>query len=328
MTGDENGLLKLLVCPDERSVLGVHVIGTGGDRARPHRPGGDGARPRRARLPRHRGVQLRDVRGVLQGRRARRGEPDPRHVARPPRGRARRRRRRSRRRRRARSPRASSAAITPIRRSRCSTCASASSFSRSWRAISRSTAVAGDAELAGADALDRERPPGRRAEDAELGDLVLAGRDCLRHRLGGRHAAQQLARELVEARAGRARGDDHRDVRRRAARATPRAAAVGRLRRRRGRPSRARGSAAARRAAASCSASSRSITRVVGLRVGAVERREVEHVDEQPRALDVREEVVAEARRRRWRPRSGRGCRRSRAGGRRPRACRAPARAS
>ena len=30
MTGDENGLLKLLVCPDERSVLGVHVIGTGG----------------------------------------------------------------------------------------------------------------------------------------------------------------------------------------------------------------------------------------------------------------------------------------------------------
>ena len=35
---------------------------------------------------------------------------------------------------------------------------------------------------------------------------------------------------------------------------------------------------------------------VVGLRVGAVERREVEHVDEQPRALDVREEVVAEAR--------------------------------
>ena len=30
MTGDENGLLKLLVCPDERSILGVHVIGTGG----------------------------------------------------------------------------------------------------------------------------------------------------------------------------------------------------------------------------------------------------------------------------------------------------------
>jgi NAD(P) transhydrogenase len=30
MTGDEDGLLKLLVDPDERSVLGVHVIGTGG----------------------------------------------------------------------------------------------------------------------------------------------------------------------------------------------------------------------------------------------------------------------------------------------------------
>ena len=34
--------------------------------------------------------------------------------------------------------------------------------------------------------------------------------------------------------------------------------------------------------------------RVVGDRVRAVERREVEHVDEQPRALDVGEEVVAE----------------------------------
>ncbi len=33
---------------------------------------------------------------------------------------------------------------------------------------------------------------------------------------------------------------------------------------------------------------------VVGVGVGAVERREVEHVDEQPRALDVGEEVVAE----------------------------------
>ena len=34
---------------------------------------------------------------------------------------------------------------------------------------------------------------------------------------------------------------------------------------------------------------------MVRLGVGAVERREVEHVDEQPRALDVGEEVVAEA---------------------------------
>ena len=34
---------------------------------------------------------------------------------------------------------------------------------------------------------------------------------------------------------------------------------------------------------------------MVLLRVGAVERREVEHVHEQPRALDVGEEVVAEA---------------------------------
>jgi NAD(P) transhydrogenase len=29
MTGDEDGLLKLLVSPDNRNVLGVHVIGTG-----------------------------------------------------------------------------------------------------------------------------------------------------------------------------------------------------------------------------------------------------------------------------------------------------------
>jgi NAD(P) transhydrogenase len=29
MTGDETGMLKLLVCPDDRSLLGVHVIGTG-----------------------------------------------------------------------------------------------------------------------------------------------------------------------------------------------------------------------------------------------------------------------------------------------------------
>ena len=36
--------------------------------------------------------------------------------------------------------------------------------------------------------------------------------------------------------------------------------------------------------------------REVRLGVGAVQRREVEHVDEQPRALDVREELVAQAR--------------------------------
>ena len=52
-----------------------------------------------------------------------------------------------------------------------------------------------------------------------------------------------------------------------------------------------RGSAASR---ASCSASSRSITAMVRDRVGAVERRQVEHVHEQPRALDVRQEVVPE----------------------------------
>ena len=28
MTGDMDGMLKLLVCPDERSILGVHCLGT------------------------------------------------------------------------------------------------------------------------------------------------------------------------------------------------------------------------------------------------------------------------------------------------------------
>ena len=58
---------------------------------------------------------------------------------------------------------------------------------------------AGDAEPAVADALDLEAAPGRRAEDAELGHLVLAARPPPAP-AGGRHAAQQLARELLEAR--------------------------------------------------------------------------------------------------------------------------------
>ena len=49
---------------------------------------------------------------------------------------------------------------------------------------------------------------------------------------------------------------------------------------------------------------------VVLERVGAVQRREVEHVDEQPRALDVGEEVVAEPGAGARRPRSAPGCRR------------------
>ena len=53
-----------------------------------------------------------------------------------------------------------------------------------------------------------------------------------------------------------------------------------------------RGSSASR---GSCSASSRSITPWLATRVRAVERRQVEHVHEQPRALDVGEEVVPEA---------------------------------
>ena len=67
---------------------------------------------------------------------------------------------------------------------------------------------------------------------------------------------------------------------------------------------------------------------VVGERIRPVQRGEIEHMNEHARALDVGEEVMAKARPRRSPPRSGRGCRRSRAGGRRRAACRAPARAS
>src|SRR5215217_5181614 len=68
--------------------------------------------------------------------------------------------------------------------------------------------LAGDPELALADALHVERSGRRRAEQLELGDVILAGA-LVRDRLGGRHAPQQLARERVEPLAGRARGHDH-----------------------------------------------------------------------------------------------------------------------
>ena len=70
ITGDRDGLLKLLVSPEDRRMLGVHVLGHGRHRARAHRPGGDGVRLGGAGLPRHGGVQLPDVRRVLQGGRA------------------------------------------------------------------------------------------------------------------------------------------------------------------------------------------------------------------------------------------------------------------
>ena len=74
MSGDEDGMLKLLVDPDNRCILGVHVIGTG---ATDLVHIGQAVMGGHAddRLPRHRRLQLPDVRRVLQGRRARRDEP-------------------------------------------------------------------------------------------------------------------------------------------------------------------------------------------------------------------------------------------------------------
>ena len=296
------------------------------DGAGPHRPGRDGPGPRRPGLPRHRRLQLPDVRGVLQGRRARRGQPHPRHDAPPRTGRARRPSPPSSTSSPGAKPSASSAAITPMRRSRCSTSASASSFSMSWRAIRRSTASPVTRNSPSPTRSTVERAPRGRAEDLELGDLVLPG-GLQRHRLGGRHAPQQLARELVQPLPRRAGGDEHRHALPHAARATAATASAAASgvdevglgerehARERGQPRVVLGQLALDHG-------------VVGVGVGAVERREVEHVDEQPRALDVREEVVAEP---------GAVARAldqpgdvgdARAGGRRPRASPAPARAS
>ena len=42
--GDPHGMLKLLVSPSDRRLLGVHVHRDRRDRGRAHRPGGDGQR--------------------------------------------------------------------------------------------------------------------------------------------------------------------------------------------------------------------------------------------------------------------------------------------
>ena len=74
MTGDEDGMLKLLVSPTDRRLLGVHVIGTGAtDLVHIGQAVMGGSVD--DRLPRHRGLQLPDVRRVLQGRGARREQP-------------------------------------------------------------------------------------------------------------------------------------------------------------------------------------------------------------------------------------------------------------
>ena len=75
MTGDEDGMLKLLVSTEDRSLLGVHVLGTGAaDLVHIGQAVMGGVR--RGGLPRLGRLQLPDVRRGVQGGRARRGQPD------------------------------------------------------------------------------------------------------------------------------------------------------------------------------------------------------------------------------------------------------------
>ena len=138
-----------------------------------------------------------------------------------------------------------------------------------------------------------KRPRGRRAEDRVLGDVVLAGRLGDVERLARRDELQQ--RRLRSSSPSPVADDVTSTGHRRAARAT-RPAPRRRVLRRHEVGLRERQDARQRgQLAASCAASSASIVRVVVDRVRPVERREVEHVHEHAAALDVGEEVVAEA---------------------------------
>ena len=203
-----------------------------------------------------------------------------------------------------------------MRRSRCSTCASASSFSRSWRAIRRSTASPVTRNSPAPVALDGERAPRGRAEDLELGHLVLARRPSGRARPAAR--AEQRAAQVVEAGAGGGRRDDTGHVPRRRRRATRRrpAAAAASLPRARGRPWRARARAAAgepRVVLGQLALDHRVVARPGRSRRAARGRARARAAGCARRARGSR----GRGRRRRSRPRSGPGCRRPRAGGRR-----------
>ena len=180
-----------------------------------------------------------------------------------------------------------------MRRSRCSTWASASSFSRSWRAIRRSTAspVTRNSPAPIRSTANARPAAGRKTWNSATSSSPAAASTGS---AGGTRWSRSRP-QLVEPLAGRRRRDDHRHVaepRRRPRRADGRGGRVllghevG-LRQREdarqlGQPRVVLGQLALDH-------------RVVRDRVGAVERREVEHVHEQPRALDVGEEVVAEA---------------------------------
>ena len=153
--------------------------------------------------------------------------------------------------------------------------------------------VAGDAELAARRSCSTSKPPraaGRKTWNSAT-SLSPASSSETRARRPGRGAAAR-ARSSSSPWPRRARGDEHGHVE---ARAPLRGRRLGRLR-------------ACTRSAFESARIARQLGQprvvlgqlgldhaVVRDRVRAVERREVEHVHEQPRALDVREEVVPEA---------------------------------
>ena len=201
MTGDEDGMLKLLVSPEDKRVLGVHVIGTGatelvhiGQAVMAQGAGGLDFLvtavfnyPTFAESYKVAALDAANrIRSMSRGELSARysGEPGSSSNTIPP----------SSTSSPGSNPRASSAAITPIRRSRCSTCASASSDSMSWRAIRRSTAAPVTRNSPVADPLDLERARGRGPEDLELRHLVLARRLARRRGCAAGRAAGARAR--------------------------------------------------------------------------------------------------------------------------------------
>ena len=245
-------------------------------------------------------------------------------------GRARTRRRRSRRRRRARSPRPRARVITPMR---AQAPLDVGQRLLVVEVVARDQALdrlAADAEDALLDALDREAALGRRTEDPVLGQRLLGGELGPPAAAGPRRGTRRSSSSASSSSpAPVALEVTSTGTSARPARAPPLRSrrGAGALAASRGRPSTARAPAAARRAAGR-GRRARLDRRVVVERIGAVERREVEHVHEQPACARRGRGSRGRGRRRRWRPRSAPGCRRSRAGDRRPRASRAPARAS
>ena len=70
IVGDSHGMLKLLVSPDDRKLLGVHVFGTGATEL-VHIGQAVMAQRRHGRLPRRHGLQLPDAgRGATRSRRS------------------------------------------------------------------------------------------------------------------------------------------------------------------------------------------------------------------------------------------------------------------